>query len=252
MDRLLDYNPFSLKDKTILVTGASSGIGRATAIECSKMGATVVITGRNSERLNETYNALVGENHVRIIADLSKIEDIDSIAKKVPSLDGCVNNAGTTKILLTPFLNQEDLIDVFQVNTFAPMMLTQRLLKNKKMKKKSSIVFVSSISGNNIVVIGRSIYAASKCALTGFMKNSAIDLASKGIRCNCVVPGMVETDLMKSAIFDEEHRDEDEKSYPLRRYGKPEEIAYGIVYLLSDASVWVTGSSLLIDGGKSL
>lgn len=247
-----NYNPFSLKSKTVLVTGASSGIGRSTAVECSKMGATLCITGRNQTELNNTYSMLEGSGHIQLLGDLSITDDIDYIIEHLPTLDGVVSNAGTTKVVMTPFIKEYDLEYVFKVNTFAPIMLLQKLLKSKKIKRSSSVVFVSSISGTYIESIGRTLYSASKSAINGFMRNAAIDLASKNIRCNCVMPGMVQSKLMQSVKLDDEHELNDINSYPLKRYGNPEEIAWGIIYLLSDASAWVTGTCLVVDGGKSL
>jgi NAD(P)-dependent dehydrogenase (short-subunit alcohol dehydrogenase family) len=122
------YNPFSLEGKTILVTGASSGIGRATAIECSKLGATVVVTARNEQRLRATYDSLSGEGHVVIIADLSDDNQLDNLVDNCPSLDGLVNNAGITETIMTPFIKRDKLMKVMETNTFAPILLTQRLL----------------------------------------------------------------------------------------------------------------------------
>lgn len=249
---MIDYNPYSLIGKRVLVTGASSGLGRATAIECSRLGATLCITARNAEELNNTYNMLDGTGHIQILGDLSKTTDIDLLVEQLPDLNGVVCNAGTTKVVMTPFIKEDDLEYVFKVNTFAPIMLTQKLVKKKKIQKNGSIVFVSSISGTYIESIGRTLYSASKSAINGFMRNAAVDLAPKGIRCNCIMPGMVQSKLMQSVKLDEEHEQNDINSYPLKRYGKPEEIAWGVVYLLSDAAAWVTGTCLVVDGGKSL
>jgi len=246
------YNPFTLEGKAILVTGASSGIGRATAIECSKMGATVVITGRNEQRLNETYLQLEGDNHIQIIADLCVNSDIDVLVDQLPLLDGCVNNAGVVKTLLTQFISEEAIKNILQVNTIAPILLTQQLIKKKKLNKNSSIVFTSSVSGVFVAALGNVLYSTSKGAINGFVKNSALDLASKKIRVNAVTPAMINTAIFDEGTITEEQLQEDMKKYPLKRYGKPEEVAFAIIYLLSDASSWVTGSNLLIDGGFSL
>jgi NAD(P)-dependent dehydrogenase (short-subunit alcohol dehydrogenase family) len=234
-----------LKNKTILITGASSGIGRATAIECSKLGAQVIITARNREKLQETFSQLEGDGHKKIIADLTITEDIDQ-------LHGLVNNAGINKLLLPQFINEKDLNMTFQVNTIAPILLTQKLLKKKKLQKGSSIVFTSSVAGVYSVTPGNSMYSASKGAINGFMKNIALDLLDKGIRCNSVNPGMVETNIMEHGMVTEEQLEEHKKKYPLGRFGKPEEIAYAIIYLLSDAASFVNGTSLVIDGGVTI
>lgn len=247
----MSYNPFTLEGKTILVTGASSGIGQATAIECSKMGAKVVITGRNEERLQDTFDKLEGEGHIQIIADLNNETDIDKITSECPTLNGLVNNAGRGKSKPVNFLKLEDLQDVYQTNLFAVALLTKGLLKKKKLVKGSSIVFTSSIS-SYMTAAGLSIYASSKAAVCGYMRTCAIELGGKGIRSNAVLPGMVETKLINSGTYTDEDKQKDLTLYPLGRYGRSTDIAHAIIYLLSDASSWVTGTELVIDGGRSL
>ena len=246
------YNPFSIEGKTILVTGASSGIGKATAIECAKMGAKVVITGRNEERLNDVYNSLEGDGHIQILADLTNEEDIHRLVNEIPVLNGCVNNAGYNIMSVIQFIKKEKLDHIMNVNLTAPIILTHLLVKSKKIAKDSSIVFTSSISARGRNSVGNSMYSATKGGLSSFMKNAALELAAKRIRCNAVLPGMVETPLKegKSNITDEQW-EINRQLYPLKRFGKPEEIAYGIIYLLSDASAWVTGTELVIDGGMT-
>lgn len=248
------FNPFSLEGKTILVTGASSGIGRGIAVECSKMGATVVITGRNTNRLNETYLSLEGSKHIQIIADLSKNADIDFLVEQCPQLDGCVNNAGIPKLMTVKFMQREDLNEIIGINTIAPILLTSALVKNKKLNKCASIVFISSISGVCISTLGESSYSASKGAIHGFVKGAAIDLASQRIRVNSINPGLIQTNILELAreMFSEDQINEKLKQYPLKRIGQPEDVAYGVIYLLSDASSWVTGASIIIDGGFTL
>lgn len=246
------YNPFSLEGKTILVTGASSGIGKATALECAKMGACLVITGRDEKRLNEVYSNLEGTGHLQIKADLSKEEDIQRLAKEVPVLDGCVNNAGYNVMSLIPFIKKDDLDGILDVNLKAPIELTHYLVKNKKMAKDSSIVFTSSISARGRNSVGNCLYSASKGGLSAFMKNAALELAAKRIRCNAILPGMVDTPLKEGkSTITEEQWEANRQLYPLKRFGKPEDIAYGIIYLLSDASSWVTGTELVVDGGMT-
>jgi len=245
-------NPFSLENKTILVTGASSGIGRAIATECSKMGATVVITARNEERLNETLSQMEGIGHSVIVADLNKENDRLRLAEQSPKLDGLVHCAGIVKTMLFQFIDAASLSEIMNVNFTAPTLLSAQLVENKKLMKKSSIVFVSSISGVLCALGGNSMYSASKGAVNGMMKNMALDLAPKGIRVNSVNPGMIETPIFEGGIIGSELLEEDKKRYPLKRYGKPEEAAYAVIYLLSDASAWVTGSNLVIDGGYTL
>lgn len=246
------YNPYSLENKTILITGASSGIGRATAIECSKMGATVVITGRNAERLQETFDALEGEGHRQIVADLTDEVQIDALVEQLPPLQGLVNNAGITETVPTQFINRDKLNKVFETNTVAPMLLTQKILKKKKLGRGGSIVFTCSISGTRVGVAGNVLYSASKGAINGFVKNAALDLSIKGIRVNEVCPGMIDTHIMDGSSIGTEELNLERQRYPMKRFGRPEEVAYGIIYLLSDAASFVTGTGIVIDGGFTL
>jgi NAD(P)-dependent dehydrogenase (short-subunit alcohol dehydrogenase family) len=248
----MNYNPFSLQGKTILVTGASSGIGKATAIECSKMGAKLVITGRNTERLQETFKQLEGGDHIQIQANLTNSNEISTLIEQIPPIDGVVNNAGIIKTVLNSFITINALQEVLDINTIAPIMLIQMLLKQKKIKKDSSIVFTSSISGVYVAAIGNSLYSTSKGAIDGFVKNAALELASKKIRVNSVNPGMIKTAILDEGVISQEDLVEDAKKYPLKRHGNPEEVAYAAIYLLSDAAAWVTGTNLKIDGGYTL
>jgi NAD(P)-dependent dehydrogenase (short-subunit alcohol dehydrogenase family) len=246
------YNPFSLKGKTILVTGASSGIGKSIAIECSKMGANVIITARNEERLKETISQMEGEKHSVIIADLTDENARRQLADNLPTLDGLVNCAGINKLLPFPFITSESLLKVMDINFTAPALLSTELIKKKKIFKNSSIVFISSISGIYCTAVGGSIYSASKGAINGLIKGMALDLASKSIRVNSVNPGVIETHIFDEGTITPEQLEDDKKRYPLKRHGKPEEVAYAVIYLLSDASGWVTGSNIVIDGGFTL
>ena len=247
-------NPFLLTGKTILVTGASSGIGRATAILYSRLEATVIITARNVERLNETFELLENRNldHKQILADITNEEEIKNLVEQLPRLDGLVNNAGITNALPVSFYTKESINEVFNVNIFAPMLLTKFVVKKKKMNKSGSIVFTSSVGGVFSVCMGIGIYGASKCAIDGYMRTAALELASKGIRCNSVNPGMVETKLITGGAIGEEQLKADQANYPLGRYGRPEDIAAAIVFLLSDGASWITGTALKIDGGLTL
>lgn len=244
----MSYNPFTLEGKIILITGASSGIGRATAIECSKLGATCFITARNEERLNETLSQMEGKGHQMIVADIATQDGIDTLVEQSPAIDGLVNNAGVSHTKPISFIKEEELNRIFSINTFAPIVLTKSLLKKKKMNVGGSIVFVSSAASIN-PDIANSIYSATKAAIASFSRSCAKELSVKQIRSNSVHPGMVETELVKNLIFSAEDLENDKAKYLLKRYGKPEEIAWSIIYLLSDASAWVTGSSMIIDGG---
>ena len=245
-------NPFSLLGKTILVTGASSGIGRSIAVECSKMNAQMVITGRNEARLNETFASLTGNNHVQITADLSIEDAIENLVLSLPKIDGCVNNAGIIRPQLLQFSEKKDILEMFEANTFSSFLLIQKLIQQRKLNKNSSIVFTNSISGIYCSAIGEALYSATKGAVNGYLKGLALEVANRDIRVNSVNPGVIETNLFNSTSMPPEELEEKKKKYPLKRFGKPEEVAYAIVYLLSDASQWITGSNLVIDGGYTL
>lgn len=248
----ISYNPFSLEGKTILVTGASSGIGREAAVQCSKLGARVIVTARNEERLNETLSQMEGDGHRIVLAELTQQADLEKLVDAIDSLNGLVLCAGKGMTLPFPFSTKEKFDTVFEINFFAPVELLRLLVKKKKLAKESSVVFVSSVGGNFSFNVGNGVYGASKAALNSIMKFCAKELAPKKIRVNSVNPGMVNTKLIQGGTISEEQHQLDMEKYPLKRYGEPEDIAYGIIYLLSDASSWVTGHSLVIDGGLTI
>lgn len=244
------YNPFTLVGKTILVTGASSGIGRATAIECSKMGAKVIVTGRNRERLEETLSNLQGNGHQFLICDITDENSLDDLVTNVPVLDGLVNNAGFIDLVPIKLINSKKFVNILNTNTIAPILLFQKLLKKKKISNNSSIVFTSSLAGLGYGTVGNSMYSASKGAISSFVRVASKEFASRKIRVNAVCPGMVKTDIMAKGGVSDAQLVEDEKNYPLG-YGEPVDVALLMVYLLSDASKWVTGTNMIIDGGVS-
>lgn len=249
------YNPFTLEGKTILVTGAGGGIGRATAIACSKMGATIVVTDINAETLAETLSLLETEDecpHLMFTADLTNEEALDKMVAEMPQLDGIVCNAGISKVLPIQFLNAEDMNRIMAINAFAPMYMTQRLYKKKRINKGGSIVYTVSISGVSMVSMGGVMYAVSKNALDAFMRNAALEFAARNIRVNSVNPSRVKTGLIQNSVYSEDEVAKDLQTYPLKRYAEPEEIANSIVFLLSDASSYITGHALIVDGGKTL
>ena len=245
-------NPFSLEGKTVLITGAASGIGRATAKECAKMGASLVLLDLNAAGL-DSVKAEIGDDAILTFAvNLTDYDLLCSTVGQLPKLDGVFSNAGIVKSLMAKFSGKEDMEKIFEINTFSHINLIQQLMAKKKLNKGASIVFTSSMSGVYAGLVGGSLYGATKAALAGYTKALAIELAPRGIRVNTIHPGMIETPLTKGTALSQDVLDEDAKNYPLGRYGKPEEVAYAVIYLLSDATVWMTGSQLLLDGGYSV
>jgi len=245
------HNPFTLEAKTILVTGASSGIGRAIAIECSKLGAHVLITGRNENRLLETYKLLEGYGHRTFVCDLTENQDILNLCEQLESVDGIVCNAGVSVTKPIAFVTEEDIENVLSINTYSPILLLKNLIKKKKINQAGSVVFVSSVASLR-ADLGNAVYGISKAGLSAFMRYLALELSKKRIRCNAILPGMIETALIKDPTYSADDIAKDKEKYPLGRYGEPEEVAYAAIYLLSDASKWVTGTSLVVDGGLML
>ena len=245
-------NPFSREGKTILITGAASGIGRATAIQCAEMGAKVLLVDLNEQGLQETQKMIERKDTEYHALDLTNLEKMIEMVDSLPKLDGVVSNAGIVLSLLAKFSDSKDMERIFKINTFSHINLIQQLISQKKLNKGASIVFTSSMSGVYCGMAGGALYGATKSAILGYSKALAIELAPRGIRVNTIHPGMIETPLTSGTVLSKELLEEDAKNYPLGRYGKPEEIAYSIVYLLSDATVWMTGSQLLIDGGYSV
>lgn len=248
------YNPFSLAGKTILVTGASSGIGRTTAVNCSRMGARVIVTARDKSRLQETVNELapVEGGHKQYLADLTNQEDVKRPLGELPPLDGAVLCAGNSVTLPLQFGTRDKFDSMFEVNFFSPVELMRLMYKKKLLNKGSSVVLMASIGGTHSYMPGNGVYGASKAALNSVMKYAAREYAARKVRVNSICPGMVDTPLIHRGVITDEQLAEDAKKYPLGRYGRPEDIANGVIYLLSDASSWLTGHDLVIDGGFSI
>lgn len=250
------YNPYSLEGKTILVTGASSGIGRATAIECAKLGATVIFTARNEQRLTAVQTELetnFGQQHQMVVADIAKEEGLNSLIATLPTLDGVSSNAGIA-IGNSPikFIDEEQMHSLMQTNTYSHVLLAKMLFKKKLIAKNGSIVFTASIGGTISHGPGNTLYGMSKNALLAFAKYAAIEFAPRSIRVNCVSPGMIETPLINLDALTDEDKAIDAEKYLLKRYGKPEEVARTTAFLLGDASSFITGTSIVVDGGYTV
>ena len=245
-------NPFSLSGKTVLITGAASGIGRATAKQCHKMGANLVLLDLNENGLNSVKEEIGDNSIVAYALNLTDFNRLCEVIGQLPKLDGVFSNAGIVKSLMAKFSGKEDMKKIFEINTFSHINLVQQLITQKKLNKGASIVFTSSMSGVYAGLVGGSLYGATKAAIAGYCKALAIELAPRGIRVNTIHPGMIETPLTKGTALSQDVLDEDAKNYPLGRYGKPEEVARTTAFLLSDASSFITGVSLLVDGGASI
>lgn len=240
---------FSLEGKKILVAGASSGIGRATAIECSKAGATVYLTARNAERLEQTLAEMKGEGHRIVPADLTSIEDIQHLVDEVEVLDGVALIAGINDKLIIKKIDDGFITKMLSTNFSGPALLMKSLLKAKKINKFASIVFMSSVSAF-YPSVSNAMYAASKAAVNQFAKVLALEVLPLKVRVNCIQPAFVETEMIHK--YSEETLNEIRSNYPLGRFAKPEEIAYAVIFYMSDASQMITGTSLVIDGGYTL
>lgn len=243
---------FHLTGKSILVTGASSGIGRQAAIECARMGATIVLTGRNTEQLNKTLEQLDGKGHQVLPCDLLDAAAINMLAKDTPSLDGMVHAAGIVKPFPIQYLTAAKIDETIHTNFYTAVQLTAALFKAKKVNKAASFVFLSSISGQ-YPHKGNSMYAASKAALEAFTKTLASEYAHKQIRANYISPAMVKTPMYDYSGQGEFGTilDEHVQKYPLG-VGYPEDVANTIVFLLSPAARWITGINIIMDGGLLL
>jgi len=218
------------------------------------MGAShCLLVGRRQDALEETGSLMDKECEVTMhVCDLADAGNLADLAEQLPALDGIVLNAGINRMKPLQFYSESDLDSIFGINCFSPVLLLRHLVKKKRLNRGASVVFTASISGHSNVSVGNGVYGASKSALAAFMRYAALELAPRQIRCNAVHPGRVMTPLIMNGITDDETIRHDMDKYPLKRYGSPEEVAYSILYLLSDAASWVTGTSLVVDGGLSL
>jgi NAD(P)-dependent dehydrogenase (short-subunit alcohol dehydrogenase family) len=236
----------------ILVTGASSGIGRKTAIDLSNLGAKLILVGRDLVKLTETVKLCKAHSDITIfardISDPSFSEDIQEIITK--PLTGIILNAGIVKVTPVAFLKRKDIDSLFEINVKSNMLLMQHLLRKKKIQKEASIVFISSISTKKATV-GNALYNATKGALSSFAQSLALEVAPKGIRVNTLLPGYIETNIL-GRVRSEEEIEKHLANYPLGRFGDPKDVSNLICFLLSDGSKWITGSEIAIDGGFSI
>lgn len=246
----MNNNLLNLENKTILVTGSSSGIGKSIAIEASKIGGKLILNGRNETRLRETLDLLSGDSHEICGADISEEEEIKSMVSKCTPLDGLVICSGVNDKALLKTITIDKINKVFGTNIIGPILLIKEFLKQKKIKKGCSILLISSIS-SEYATISNSLYASSKGAIESFARVAAIELSSRGIRVNTIRPGIIETPMLKKYPM-EDSLDNFINNIPLGRIGAPEDIAYASLFLLSDLASWITGTTLIIDGGITL
>lgn len=252
----MNYNPFEIRNKVILITGATSGIGKSCAIECSKMGAKLILIGRNKEKLKNLENELEGKENVFISQDLTEYSEIESViniaVEQLGKINGFIHSAGMEQTKPLQFLKPEDYEKVFGINVFAGFELARIISKKKNIAESgSSFVFISSIMG----VLGQPgiiAYSASKGALISGIKSMALELLPKKIRVNCVLPAVLETEMTINFLknIPEESRNEIYRMHPMG-IGKPEDVANASIFLISNASKWITGISLVVDGGYS-
>lgn len=242
-------DPFSLAGKRILVTGASSGIGKQIALTCAQMGAQLVVTGRNSDRLQATAEALAGDGHLAVVADLTQAEDIDRLVEQAGVLDGVTHAAGISKLVPFRLISQRHLDAMFAANTYAPMLLTKGLLAKKRIAPQGSILFIAALSSHS-GALATSAYAATKSALLGAMRSLALEVAKQGIRANCISPGYVRTPMLDGLGQDGGNMSDLFALTPLGM-GEPEDVANTAVFYLSDASRWITRNYFILDGGLS-
>ncbi|MFD8224578.1 SDR family NAD(P)-dependent oxidoreductase [Streptomyces massasporeus] len=237
-----------LQDKKALVTGATSGIGRAIAVKLAEAGATVYVTGRRAELGKETVELIEqagGTGHF-VVADVANIDDVRKLAEEVGEVDVLVNNAGVFPFSTTPEQSLDSYERVFDINVRAAYFLTAALAPAMVTKKKGAIVNVSSVAAQIGTPVG-SVYNASKAAMDALTRSWAVEFGAAGVRVNSVAPGPIRTDMAVDTVG--EMFDEFSRSTPLARAGEPEEIAEAVLFLASDKAGYITGAVLTADGG---
>lgn len=238
--------------RKVLVTGGGKGIGKAISMKLAERSWNVSICGRDSETMESSLQDFSNtRNHRAITTDFKTVDGIDLLVNNIDPLDGLVLNAGILSTKPIKFLNVQETLEVFQVNVLSNIQLLNNLVKAKKLNKGASVVFISSMATSKAIK-GNSVYTASKAALNGFAKVTALELAKKGIRLNTVKPGFVETDLTSKLNGDYSKMSEHLKNYPLGRFGRGSDIANLVAFLLSEEAEWMTGTEINIDGGYSL
>ena len=239
-----------LTGKHILVTGASSGMGRVFCQMIAKEGARVSLIARNTERLKETLSKMEGKGHTYYVCDLTDEMQMKAAIAQLEAVDGVVFCAGINDYVPLKFVKQDKLERIFQTNYFSQVILTQMLAKKKLINKHASLVYISSLS-SVLGVAGTLLYASSKAALNSAVRVIAAEMAPQGIRANAICPGIVRTEMLGNTNIDEETFTQQAADYPLG-LGTPEDVGNAVLYHLSDGSRWLTGNCMVIDGGYSL
>lgn len=241
---------FNLDGKTILVTGASSGIGRQIALSCAQAGAQIIASGRDPQRLEVTLEAMPNTGHRTLALDLCDDAAVKVAVSTLGKIDGVVHGAGISLLAPLRLATRPHIESQLASNLVGPMLLTQQLLLRNAIGQGGSIVFISSISAH-IGVHGVSSYSASKGALEAMARSLSMEVAKKGIRVNCLAPGLVQTPMFEAALSTTGGLDETIKNYPLG-LGQPEDVAHAAIFFLSPASRWITGTTLVLDGGHTV
>lgn len=243
-------DPFSLAGKTILITGASSGIGRATAIACARRGARLIVGGRDATRLAATLDALEGDGHASLIADLTDTEQRQRFADEAGPIDGLFFSAGIASSAPFRMISEKHLRSLMSIDFEAPILLTQRLVAKKLIRKGGSIVYNTAGSAKNSPM-GAAIYSAAKAAVLAAARSMALEVARDGIRVTCLQLGYVKTELLEQIGGTGVDLAEREELTPLG-LGEAEDAANAAIFLLSDASRWISRTALTVDGGVGL
>lgn len=241
-----------MKNKTILITGATGGIGSEIASHLDELGYQLILLGKNREKLDRLNNKLENKHKIHLIPNLSESIQFDEVVKSLGQLDGVVHTLGMISPYPLKFIKEEQINAIFQVNFNTTVLLTSALLRNKRLNKNASLVFMSSISAH-FPYPGGALYAATKAALESFSKSVALEHAKQGIRSNVVSPALIKTDMFEQTrnAYSEEEFKKITDSYPLG-IGEPKDVAELVSFLISDASKWMTGNVINLDGGLLL